>query len=149
MDGRSQVGLVAVVTMLVVPYAVIFLLSRVSGWSELADRFPARGPMPRPRHWLGYAVLRGWIGYNGSLIVASDERGLHLAALPILASPSHAPVFIPWGQLKEIRRGRRLRSEVYELHIIGLAHLDFTLRPRAMSWIREDARRAGVAGDYG
>jgi len=51
--------------------------------------------------------------------------------------------------LREIRRGRRLRSEVYELHIMGLAHLDFTLRPRAMAWIREDARRAGVAGDYG
>ncbi len=82
MDGSAQVGLLVVLTTLALPFAVIFLLSRLSGWSELADRFPARGPMPRPRHWFGHAVLRGWIGYNGALIVASDEEGLHLATLP-------------------------------------------------------------------
>jgi len=71
------------------------------------------------------------------------------ATLPILMSLSHAPIPIPWGQLREIRRGHRLRSEVYELHLAGLSHLDLTLRPRAMAWIGEDARQAGVAGDYG
>lgn len=82
--------------------AITFLISRISGWNSLAQKYPLRATFPKPKIWLGYGVLRGWIGYNGGVIVASDSRGLYLRAIPIILSFCQAPIFIPWSEIRAI-----------------------------------------------
>lgn len=131
-----------------VPVGIILLVSRLSGWQRLAEHYPARGPMPSRRRWFGYGVFRGWLGYNGGLVVAGDEAGLHLGALPVLLSFCHRPIFIPWSDLREIRRRRRWHGTTYALRTVHAAEVDFALRQGTFAFVRDHATRAGVPGDY-
>lgn len=128
--------------------ALLFLISRGSGWSALADTYPAQGDRPRALVWLGYGVFRGWIGYNGGLVVAADERGLYISAMPIVLSFCHRPIFIPWRELREIRVRRRGLRMLYELHTHQAREVDFGLRRSTFAAIRPFALRAQVPGDY-
>jgi hypothetical protein len=131
-----------------VPVGVIVLLSRLSGWQRLSEHYPARGEMPRRRKWLGYGVFRGWIGYNGGIVVAADEGGLHLAAMPIVLSFCHSPIFIPWSDVREIRKRRRLFQTYYVIETLRAPEIDFALRGETFAFVREHAAHAGIAGDY-
>jgi len=135
-------------TAVALPAVIIFFLSRYSGWKRLSDRFPPRRPQPRPIRRMGYGVLHGWVGYNGGLWVSSDARGVYLAGMPVLLSFCHAPIDLPWSAVREIRRETRMRSPVFRIVVTGLAEVDLALRPGTFARIAEDARRAGVAGDY-
>jgi hypothetical protein len=77
------------------PVGLIYGFSRVSGWQTLVERYPLRGPFPKPKVRLGYGVFRGWIGYNGGILVASDAAGLYLRAMPIVLSFCHDPITWP------------------------------------------------------
>ena len=129
--------------------ALIVVFSRVSGWRTLAQRYPLRGSRPPARVRLGYGVFRGWIGYNGGLIVAVDARGLYLAAMPVVLSFCHPPIFIPWSEIEWIRRDRRFGFvTVYRIGARQAPEMSFALRAGTFGRIREDARRGGVPGDY-
>lgn len=136
------------VVMLGLVASLMFLISRASGWSTLAETYPSQGDAPRPLVRLGYGVFRGWIGYNGGLVLAADERGLYISAMPIVLSFCHAPIFIPWQGLREIRVRKRWFGSLYELHTAQARDVDFALRPSSFAAIRPFAERAGVAGDY-
>lgn len=83
------------------------------------------------------------MGYNGALIVASDDRGLSLRATPLLLSWCHPPIFIPWSEIQRIEPTSR-GDKVYRIHTIQAPEVDFALRPETFALIREDAKRAGV-----
>ena len=127
---------------------VVFLISRASGWSKLAETYPFRGKFPQPKIWMGYAVFRGWIGYNGAVIVASDDRGLYLRAFPVILSFCHAPIFIPWSEVRAIERCSRFFRTAYRVRAARAPAVDLALRPGTFERVREDTRRAGVAGEY-
>jgi hypothetical protein len=133
---------------LALPVGLLYLLSRLAGWPILAARYPAYRPPPRPRHWLGSGVFRGWIGYNGGLVVSANACGLYLSTLPGLLSCFHAPVFIPWSEIHAIRKGRRFWATVYEIHTQRAPEVDFALRTKTFTFVRAHAMRAGVPGDY-
>ncbi|MGH8727196.1 MAG: hypothetical protein ACREV9_03340 [Burkholderiales bacterium] len=128
--------------------AIVFLISRASGWSTLAQKYPLRAAFPKPKIWLGYAVFRGWIGYNGGIIVGSDSRGLCLRAMPIILSFCHVPIFIPWSEIRVIEQCTRFLRKAYRIRVARAPDVDFALRPGTFELIREDAKRAGVPGDY-
>ena len=128
---------------------VLVLISRYSGWNLLAEHYPGSGDFPRPGRWLGYGVFRGWLGYNGGIVVASDSRGLYLRAMPILLSFCHRRIFIPWSDVAVIERkqgwwGRPL----FAIRTRRAAEVDFALRPSTFAVVRDDARGASVPGDY-
>src|SRR5262249_29450096 len=77
----AALSLAAALVTLLSPLILMPLFARVGGWTELAEGYPSDGEGPRRRMWLGHAVFRGWVGYNGALIVASDARGLFLSTL--------------------------------------------------------------------
>jgi hypothetical protein len=133
---------------LLVPIGMIVLISRLSGWHRLAEHYPARSEMPRRRRRWGYGVFRGWIGYNGGLVVAADEGGLHLAALPVLLSFCHPRIFVPWSEVRAIRRRRRFFQTYYDIETARAQEIGFALRRGTFAFVREEAARAGVAGDY-
>jgi len=133
---------------LLVPVGTIVLISRLSGWQRLAEHYPARGEMPRRRKRMGYGVFRGWIGYNGGLVVAADGEGLHVAAMPVLLSFCHPRIFIPWSDVREIRRRRHLWQTFYEIETLRAPEVAFALRGGTFAFVRDHVSRAGVAGDY-
>src|SRR5512137_495641 len=126
---------------LLIAPAVIFLLSRVSGWRTLADRYPCHEPMPVPRKLFGYGVFRKWIGYNGAFMVAGNYRGLYLFPLPVLLSFCHKPILIPWSEITMIRVRKVWKSEAFEIHTRRAPELDFALQKGTFEFIRESAVR--------
>jgi hypothetical protein len=145
----SLVALLLVLPALLLAPTLIVVFSRLSGWQTLARRYPLRGSRPPARVRMGYGVFRGWIGYNGGLILSVDARGLYLAAMPVVLSFCHPPIFIPWSEIEWIRRDRMLGFiTVYRIRTRQAPEVNFALRSRTFVRIRDDARRAGVAGDY-
>jgi hypothetical protein len=130
------------------PVALIYAFSRISGWQSLAKRYPLRGEFPKPKLWLGYGVFRGWIGYNGAIVVASDAGGLYLRAMPVVLSFCHAPIYIPWSEITGIQRETGLLSDGYRLVTKQAPEVRFALRPSTFAVVRGDARAAGVMGEY-
>jgi hypothetical protein len=146
---REEGSIVAALGLgLAVPATVICLLSRYGGWSTLAERYPLRGPFPKPKKWFGFGVFRGWVGYNGAIILASDETGLYLRGLPVLLSFCHAPIYIPWSEVREIEPPSGGGGGGYRIRTLQAPEVDFALLPGTFAVIREDAKRAGVPGDY-
>jgi hypothetical protein len=136
------------VLILLVPVGVIVAISRYSGWNLLAEHYPAYGDLPRAKKWMGYGVFRGWIGYNGGIIVSSDTRGLYLRAWPIILSFCHGRIFIPWSEITRIERRSSWKGTVYAIHTRRAAEVDFALRPSTFAVVEDDARRAEVPGEY-
>ena len=122
--------------------------SRLGGWKRLAEVYPGVKTRPRSLTVLGYAVFARWIGYNGGLIVAVDAESLHLALWPPLSWLGHPPIRIPWREFLKIERRPRWFGDVYALPTKGAQEVDFALRPSTFALIREQARAAGVPGDY-
>jgi hypothetical protein len=124
--------------------ALMYLFARLSGWRTLAARYPGRTPVPSPRKRLGYAVFRGWLGYNGGLIVSADTRGLFISAWAVLLAPCHPPITIPWNEIVAIRRRRILWTTCYGIETRGAPKVDFALRARTFEFVRPQAIRASV-----
>lgn len=143
--AREVVVTLSLLAALGVPAIIIISISR-AGWAEMAETYPGADTKPRPKTRFGYGSIRGWIGYNGALIVTSDARGLYLATWPVLLSWCHPPVFIPWSEVAEIKTGRRLGMRFHELVTRRTAHLRFALRSGTFALVRDDARAAGVRG---
>jgi hypothetical protein len=142
------VAVAIVVAALVGVYLYVQLLmwgfSRLSGWRVLAERYPLRGAAPAPRTRLGYGVFRGWIGYNGGLVLGADARGLYVSAMPVVLAPWHPPIFIPWPEIAEFRARRIMWSRCYGIRLRGAPEVDFALRQRTFERVRADAQRAHV-----
>lgn len=82
--------------------SVMFLLSRLSGWSTLARRYKAEQPFMGQRFPYCSGTL-GFVGYNKSLVLGADERGLHIAVPKIFAF-GHPALLVPWGHIKASRK---------------------------------------------
>jgi len=126
-------------------FAPLWLLARIGGWRTLAERYPRNDAMPPRKMWMGFAVFRGWVGYNGALVVASDARGLFLSALPILLW-SHPPIFIPWADVERIEHRSTWYGRVHEIRVRRAPEVRFGLRERTYRFVQPDAAAAGVAG---
>lgn len=133
---------------LLTPLVALALLARLGGWATLAERYPGRPRPAKVARWFGYGVFRGWVGYNGGLVIGSDASGLDVRALPVVLSFCHAPIFIPWHDVARIEKRPRWFGTVYRLVMRRARDVNFALRPATFDVVRSDARAAGVAGDY-
>ncbi len=76
---------------------VIWLISRISGWSKLALHYRSDTTFLGPR-WRFQYIMVGWAGYNGVMTVGADSYGLYLVPLAPFRI-GHAPLLIPWGDI--------------------------------------------------
>lgn len=85
--------------------AVSYGLSLQSGWASLAERFRFEGKfIGRRLRWAGGQM--GPFGlYYGIVRVGANSEGLYLTVNPILRL-FHAPLFIPWTQIRITNDGR-------------------------------------------
>ena len=133
---------------LLVSAGVLVLISRYSGWNLLSEHYPGDRAFPPPSKWFGYGVFRGWVGYNGGIVVASDSQGLYLRAMPIILSFCHRRIFIPWSDVVGIEKRTHWARQVLAIRTRRAAEVDFALRPSTFAVVRDDALSAGVPGDY-
>jgi hypothetical protein len=94
--------------------AIVLLLSRLSGWHRLSERFRARAPFAGATRSGCYGRL-GHVSYRGTLTLGANDTGLYLAVMKIFAM-GHPPLFIPWTEIRA-RRGRMLFIPVVTLAI--------------------------------
>jgi hypothetical protein len=79
---------------------IFFLDARMTGWSALAQRFPATSEPPNVfKRQNGGVGTIGLVQMRGLLRAAATEQGLYLA-FPKMLRAGHAPLLIPWSQLK-------------------------------------------------
>ena len=67
----------------------------MSGWYEIARRFPDRSPMPRARAGT-YLRFGRYFVHRYQAVVGVDEAGLHVR-LPLIGRFSHRPLLFPWS----------------------------------------------------
>src|SRR5712671_4837650 len=79
---------------------LLLVLSRVGGWSALAERYRANDIPPDGRSWRWRSVsMRLNTRYKGMITIRSTARGLYLA-VPKLFSLGHPPLLIPWNEIE-------------------------------------------------
>ena len=83
--------------------AISFVLSRISGWGLLSQRFRASEAFYGEKWGWQSARLR-WCSYNNCLTVGANEAGLYLAVqLPFRLF--HPALLIPWREI-EVETGK-------------------------------------------
>jgi len=93
---------------------ISFLLSRLSGWSTLADAYPAGEVMtPNVRYRWQSALMNANTKYNGALTIVADGRAVHFSMLPLF-KVGHAPLSVPWEDIHAAPR------ELLFMHRIAL-----------------------------
>jgi hypothetical protein len=81
------------------------LLSMMSGWVQLARRFPG-GPRPTGERLRGQVTRVGIVNENGVTGLVVTSRGLYLYSNPLFRF-LRPPVMVPWSQVRyEGERGR-------------------------------------------
>ena len=94
---------------------VIYFLSR-KGWSDLVNMYQFDGVFQGQRFGVISAGING-VNYNNCLVFKYNEQGFYLRPT-LLFRLFHKAVFIPWGEIKDIRDKQILFIKLKEL-VIG------------------------------
>lgn len=79
-----------------------YLLSKMSGWQALAEKYAARGRYSGETHsW--QSCRMGFCSYRNCLTVGVNHQGLYLAVMPIFALGAE-PLLIPWHAVSALSR---------------------------------------------
>ena len=96
------------VVLLLVFIALVLLYTFVSrfavqssGWAKLAELYPA-DDQPEGQVYKQRTVQVGAVRYRFSTTVCINRQGLYLS----VRLPDHSPIFIPWDEIKRIRKTR-------------------------------------------
>ena len=83
--------------------AILFLISALSGWMDLAGNFRLTSTFTGPTWWFQSARMRWTSHYGGLLIVGADQTGLMLSVLSLFR-PGHPSLLIPWSEISVASR---------------------------------------------
>jgi hypothetical protein len=101
---------IATIPLVVIAFAILFpifwslvigLISVLSGWQRLAQRYRATLP-PWGKKWSWQYGMIGWAGYNGVLILTANSEGLFMETLWLFGF-GHPRLFIPWHEFREAK----------------------------------------------
>ena len=77
---------------------VAFLISRVGGWSRLAESYRTDQPFSGQLIRFQAAQLHRSTNYNGCLNFGGDPAGLYMAPMALFRA-FHPPLLIPWEEI--------------------------------------------------
>lgn len=99
---------------------VVWLISRLSGWSRLALKYAAVRPASGEVFGLVSARLRLFSSYGNCLTVTVSGSGIHIATWGVFAF-GHRPLFLPWDAMARLiqRRGIFGRTTTIYLNSAG------------------------------
>lgn len=92
--------------------AVVWLIAQMSGWSKLADVYPARIPFNETCWSMQSGRFRWNSGYSGILRVCADGQALHLSVFPLFR-PGNPPLSIPWEDVTAVPYGFGVELRFY------------------------------------
>jgi hypothetical protein len=117
---------------------ISFVISRLSGWSALSDRFRATLPFSGPTWKWQSARMRLGANYGNSLIVGADPAGLFLATIFVFRL-GHVPLFLPWHEISIQGRGQILTFAYLKLVLGRDEQIPFQISGRLADRIRAAA----------
>ncbi len=88
--------------------AIVTLISRIGGWSELAKRFGSDTPAQGEVFTWCSARLRIFCNYSNCLRVTVSQAGIHIRTL-VFFKMGHRPLFIPWRAVQDLKVRRYWR----------------------------------------
>lgn len=108
-------GLLFVLFVLGAITGVMLAVSALGGWQRLAARYRAADP-PRGERFSLQSGFLGWVSYGSCLTIHVSAEGLRLAVMfPFRAG--HAPLFIPWSEMHNVRAVRYWWNELIEFEV--------------------------------
>ncbi len=93
--------------------AVVYAVAFFSGWSALAQRFPATSPATGQTFGWTSAKLSMFSNYNRCLKVTVSARGIDVVP-QIFFRIGHDPIFIPWSKVV----GRQRRRMIFATSVV-------------------------------
>lgn len=107
-------ALLALTSVFAIINLVLFIISRVGGWSVLARRFPDR-KLFQGREWRFRRMnLSTYAGYKNVVTIGANAEGLRFS-MPWFFSAGHDPFFVPWADIVECRETTVLFFAVTQL----------------------------------
>ncbi|MGA7909824.1 MAG: hypothetical protein WCA16_20630 [Candidatus Sulfotelmatobacter sp.] len=88
-------------------YAILFILSALSGWMDLARHFRLTSTFTGPTWGFQSARMRWTSHYGSCLNVGADPAGVKLSVL-FPFRPGHPPLLIPWSEISVASRRKFL-----------------------------------------
>jgi hypothetical protein len=117
---------------------IVLLISRLSGWATLANRFRLSLPFAASKWRWQSARMRFTANYSGCLTVGSDPTGLYLDIFA-LWKIGHPPLFLPWSEVSVRRRGKILIFGYVELTLGREEQIPFRISAGLADRIRSAA----------
>jgi len=119
---------------------ILLVLSKLGGWSALAERYRTDRSF-QGTLWNYQFGFLGSTRYNGALTVGSGSEGLYLAVIVFLR-PFHPPLLIPWHEVALGGRKSILFGELVEFRL--------GQEPLASLWLHESLAQkvASAPGAY-
>ncbi len=142
-SGLLAAGLIAVALPLFAIFWVLItgLLASVSGWSNLADTFPA-GERPDGQALRSSVLKIGRVGEKNVTTLRPTSRGLYMSANPLFRF-RRPPVLVPWNRIEHVRSHRVLWQRSSTLDLGGITTM--RVRNRVLPVLRAHGVR--VPGD--
>lgn len=78
---------------------LVYVVSYISGWKDLAGKYPYHGEILTEKKHFQSLSMRFASNYNGCVTVGGNQQGLYLSVLYIFR-PGHPPMFIPWHEIE-------------------------------------------------
>lgn len=91
------------------------LLSRLGGWSRLAERFPAPAE-PAGKRFGWQSGRLGLVNYNNCLTIYISKAGLYLSTSPLLRV-GYRPMLIPSREIHDVEKRRVLWAEYVSFEV--------------------------------
>ena len=81
--------------------AIVYLVSRMSGWAALAKQFAYDGPAEGEEFNFCSARIRLFSNYGNCLKVSLSSAGIHIRTM-IFFRIGHEPLRIPWTAVEDV-----------------------------------------------
>ena len=81
----------------------VYLVSRISGWWQLAKRYRAIGPADGESFNWASARFSWFSNYKHCLNITVSSNGIHLQPVYMFRR-GHEPLFLPWDAIKDLQQ---------------------------------------------
>jgi len=136
----SDSPLLVIAFFVVIWVVVSFVISKVSGWANLAGNYSSPNPF-EGRCWRFQSAQMRWMSnYNNCLTVGANQQGLYLSIF-IIMRIGHPPLFIPWRDIS-VTRKKIFWFRMVELGIGRETRLPFRIREKLANLLREAAGKS-------
>ncbi|HET9956639.1 MAG TPA: hypothetical protein VFQ61_19210 [Polyangiaceae bacterium] len=123
---------------------VMAMLASMSGWSRLAERYPANRRFKGPSR-SGVALQLEYGAYRGVCRVGSDHSELNIS-LPLLFRFRHPTLSIPWAEIVSCRPGEFFGTRTAVLRTRAVPEVPIAIPEELAKWLESVSPLASCPG---